>query len=93
MKVICECGKEGTIHCPPAFGETMGFALGHECPIGPVKIKAVCICGAEREIGPGVNPGNAFNRGMNDGEWFEQHAVCDKEKATASGAFAIRKPD
>jgi hypothetical protein len=85
MKIICECGIEGRINCPPEFGETMKFALGHrhDAPAPPRTLKAVCACGAEREIGPGAAnwiPGtqaNVFLKGMSDGQWFGKHATCE----------------
>jgi hypothetical protein len=83
MKLICECGKEQTIHCPPEFGVTMGFAIGHDHPGNPPStIKAVCSCGAERVLGPGAAPkpktsAGIFAQGLSDGQWYEKHAACE----------------
>jgi hypothetical protein len=71
MKVICECGKEGSISCPPSFGETSAFAMGHGHV--PSIVRCVCVCGAEMKTGPGVYP-NAFVGGMMAGAWFTEHA-------------------
>jgi hypothetical protein len=80
MKIICECGAEGKINCPPLFGETMSFAMGHGHPgtTPPRTLKAVCACGTEREIGPGrfTGPGSLV-KGMSDREWFDHHAGCE----------------
>ncbi len=80
MKVICECGKEGTLHSPPEIGETMLFAIGHGCQVKPRTVKVVCACGAERTVGPGVvksatgTGADIFMQGMSDRAWFEKHA-------------------
>jgi hypothetical protein len=85
MKVICECGVEGKINCPPLFGETMSFAMGrfalrhgHPGATPPRTLKAVCACGVEREVGPGRFTGlDRLVKGMCDHEWFDHHAGCE----------------
>jgi hypothetical protein len=75
MKIICECGHEGAIDCPPAFGETMRFAFGHGH--SPLTVKAVCACGADRLLGPGAaGEEGPYLRGVEDGKWFLKHASC-----------------
>jgi hypothetical protein len=82
MKIVCECGAEKEIHCPPEFMEITGWIVGH-APGNhkPTVVRAVCVCGEERLIGPGTIPDptsgtGIFARGKADGEWFEKHATC-----------------
>jgi hypothetical protein len=82
MKIICECGKEGIIHCPPMFLEMFQFVFGHRTPTHYARtVKAVCVCGEERIVGPGVQPeprtqAQIILQGHSDREWFLKHASC-----------------
>jgi hypothetical protein len=78
MKILCECGHEGTIHCPPRFDETSAFAMGHGHVARTVKV--ICICGAEMTTGPGAFP-NPFLGGMMAGQFFAEHAGCEQNAA------------
>ncbi len=82
MKIVCECGAEHSIHCPPEFMEITGWVVGH-APGNhkPDVIRAVCVCGEERLIGPVTiseprSTADLFARGIADGEWFEKHVAC-----------------
>jgi hypothetical protein len=82
MKIVCECGAEHAIHCPPLFMEITRWTLEHGADTHrPNVIRAVCVCGEERLIGPGTLPelstrSDLFAKGNADGDWFEKHAAC-----------------
>jgi hypothetical protein len=82
MKLVCHCGAEISLDYPPVFLAVTRFVLEHgggDCL--PETLRAVCPCGAEREIGPGLAPqprkiGDLQSQGMSDGQWLEKHAGC-----------------
>jgi hypothetical protein len=75
MKVVCECGKECPIHCPPMFLELSLFFAAHNH--FPRTATLVCACGEERVTGPRIHGNDPFAQGVSDAEWFEKHIPCD----------------
>lgn len=82
MKIVCECGRECEIQCPPRLFEITRFVLAHSTSTHrPATVTVVCQCGVIRFVGPGLLPkdrteADIIRQGKADGEWYAEHGSC-----------------